>query len=365
MLKQKTKTFKEYLNENPDLYQGTAARNDEATQSVIYDWFQDRRVSSDRHFAKYFRRAINQNYHLYMQRLRIEPGVIGDTGRATNYDWLINQYEEYMNNSVKADSHISDNVSEADRQVNSSNTIQHSGEDKTVSANSSVDTSNSIAKNTGAGVSTGNSHGEQTGAANSSSRTGSVGRANPMTQDFTANDMSYNNGVKGYITDNGSTIEVGEDSSSHTNIKGELDDYKKDFPRLHIQNPTTTSDTYTGGGSLNHAVTDDNTTSNSANSGITDSNATAQNASSGESKNLYGSKQDGAGVSIEHGESIGNTQDASSGVSTDKHIRTGRSGETAEILKNVIEFINRSSSISFLVEKLEPCFINVFDEEED
>ena len=71
---------------------------DDATKSLIYDWFQFREVNDNQKFPLMFKRELARSMRKYNQLLRIEPGqlVQFDDGvyRTVNYDWLIQNYRE-------------------------------------------------------------------------------------------------------------------------------------------------------------------------------------------------------------------------------------------------------------------------------
>lgn len=96
-----SKTFKEFLVDNPTLYNGVGYYSfnnvtqqmdfneiDELTKTFIYDWFQDREVNSDTHFARDFKRELNKDLWQYYQYLRIQ---------LTDFDPLVaDYYEDYL-----------------------------------------------------------------------------------------------------------------------------------------------------------------------------------------------------------------------------------------------------------------------------
>lgn len=96
-----SKTFKEFLVDNPTLYNGVGYYDfnnvtqemdfieiDEITKTFIFDWFQDREVNSDTHFARDFKRELNKDLWQYYQFLRIQ---------LTDFDPLVADYfEDYV-----------------------------------------------------------------------------------------------------------------------------------------------------------------------------------------------------------------------------------------------------------------------------
>lgn len=78
------KAFCADVNENPIL-----AQSDETVQTAVYDWFKYRYIGfedTDK-FLDILQRNVAINYPMYLQKLRIEPGV-------STYDWLVSDYRE-------------------------------------------------------------------------------------------------------------------------------------------------------------------------------------------------------------------------------------------------------------------------------
>lgn len=73
---------------------------DEATRSLIYDWFRYREVNDNELFPNMFYRELSRAMRKYNQLLRIEPGQLvqfeDGVYRSVNYDWLIQNYREHM-----------------------------------------------------------------------------------------------------------------------------------------------------------------------------------------------------------------------------------------------------------------------------
>ena len=115
-----TKTYREYLNENPNLFDGMsefAWNEDEqkyvtvtvkdATKKLIDDWFGTRIVCNDDNFDRFFSRQFNLCALRYSQLSRIE---------LSSFDPLVSDYmeREAINNSNR--------TSSSERDANKSNT---------------------------------------------------------------------------------------------------------------------------------------------------------------------------------------------------------------------------------------------------
>lgn len=93
----KNKTFLEWLSEGhhiPDYV-------DEATASLINDWFCLRRIKN--HFEIFFDRALHLAYPYYMQLLRIDP-------TKSSFDWFVQDYLERQNDTTSSGAQSKDNV---------------------------------------------------------------------------------------------------------------------------------------------------------------------------------------------------------------------------------------------------------------
>lgn len=365
----KTMTFEEILSQNPDIYWNTDMRNDEATQAIIYDWFRFRRVTSNNRFPLYFQRVINRDYTRYLQLLRIEAGKIGETGRATNYDWLVMDYLESLDESAFNQNTKTAKARKETIQYGAGSTTTNSGSDKSASAGKSLSHSEGNSNQNGAASSLGETNGTANAGQTTTAKAGSMARTTPMTQQYSQTQMDFGDDRRGMVvkTDDGYVVGEAEDDSSYPSgeVKGSIRALYRNFPELNIQNPTSVSDSRTINGSISDSTNHGDSRESSATK--TNSNYTDDNNADTAQSNVtnYGrvitaqatgsDVHDGADSGISNQDSAGNK----------KHIHTGRNGEIAEILKNVIEFINKSSACDWYRSQLETCFMQCFDEEED
>ena len=89
-----TKKFSEY--NQTELYSGIDI--DEATQSLIYDWYQFRTVCDDEKFPVFFRRKLERCLHQYLQLCRLENST---------FDPLVASYHERLTeySGLKSETH--------------------------------------------------------------------------------------------------------------------------------------------------------------------------------------------------------------------------------------------------------------------
>lgn len=365
-----TKTYAEFISETPTIFNNTDMSSDTATQTLIYDWFQYRRVSSNTKFPTYFRRVINRDYSRYLQLLRIEAGK-ATNGVVKNYDWLINNYLTSVddNNVVNSSNSNTDatNMSESNTDSNS-NMLSSSSSQTDDSSN--ADTS-SLAETSSSATNSSESSGSTESAAASASRAGSIGRANPMTQDFSNADMSAQDVGGVYVSKHPTTgkLDVQKSVASSgspdpANSIGGVTGLNKNFPDLHIQNPTTTSDSLTNGGSVNESHT--STTGSGSNSGSSDTSAVTSSAQTGTSKSESENSSLTEGRTNNTTTSVGSTgtTNNSNTDAVNNHLHEGQNGNTAPMLLEVIRYIDKSSAFDWFRRQLETCFISVFKEED-
>lgn len=62
-------------------------------RALIHSWYDMRVVCDDNNFPRFFRRELAKDYPIYLQMVRIQPGV--DGGAA--YDWLVQNYAASIN----------------------------------------------------------------------------------------------------------------------------------------------------------------------------------------------------------------------------------------------------------------------------
>lgn len=376
----KTKTFQEIINEVPDLYVDTEAEFDTAFQNAVYDWYRYRRVTSNNRFPLYFQRVLSRDYSRFRQLLRIEAGKIGDSGRPTNYDWLINEYFEEIAEGNEENEVTKANTVSGVKGVGYTETVTHSGVDvqhdetESSSSNSGHSSSNSTITDSTS------SQGNNKSGTSTESRAGALSRSNPSKASYTEgnphtdsnpgnkNSIDYQQNNRGVVYNNNSKFTVGEVSPDNAiydngnNLRG----YHAGFPELRITNPTTASDSLNTSGSVA-----ENTSTNSSSS---------TNTSQSSGNNSGSSSSEGEGTSrFTHGHVIttnrsGNAEtnntttnitEGGTKENTDTVRHSGRHGDIAPMLIDVIKFIDRSSAFDWMRKQLETCFISAFDEEED
>lgn len=384
---EKLKTFQEIIDETPLLYTGTDVANDTATQSVILDWFQYRRVVSNTKFATYFRRVLNRDYSRYVQLLRIEPGKEGDSG-ITNYDWLVTNYAESLTTSTGNTDNVKSGTIDESFNKGNTKTISNGGTDVTVNSGSNAsDYSTNNSYNTTGTI---NSHSDSDSSAGNTAqvRTGVAAKNTPMSQSYDdgletpdatkSKTMREYAKARGFVNkDSDGNITAGirnrksgsgydPDYWDENSADGSIRALGQHFPDLYLDKPSSVSDTFSTNSAVSESAAKENSLSATSDNGT--STEGGYNSSTSENTNVtnYGhtvtESYSGSGD-----KKANNYTEVENGNNTNvnKHIHTGRDGiDTATILSNVISFIDSSSAWDWFRGQLETCFMAVIDEED-
>lgn len=361
-MRAKTKTLAEILSDGYVYPEGV----DDLTKATIFDWFQYRHVTDNERFGTYFNRVLDRDYHRYRQMMRVEPGVQGDSGTYTNFDWLVTEYLERLEQREYNGTREEDNTVEISGTSSGTGSQTHGGTTRTVTDGSGSTTHGltvtSSSTNTGETDST--SHDDS--ASTAETRAGALSRTQPNSQSYTSTQMSANDNRRGYINDKTEGYNAGEKAEpqggwSDDDAESHTVGLHKGFPDLDIKNPTSSSDTHTTAASIgsnkgsNHSETSDTASSTTANSGTDrtthENDTTVTHGQTVSTTNSGTTSQDTTG----HSEST----DESTGTTKTRH--TGRNGEIAEILTKAKGYIESTSAWDWFRGQLETCFMANLD----
>lgn len=295
---------------------------DTALKQTIFDWFQFREVNDNEKFPVFFNRELSISMRKYLQLLRIEPGQTltfpDGTSRVVTYDWMIQQYREQREIGTRAgstnDTEYTDTStygSMVGEKTSTRETDDHEVTDRDVVSNGGyTDSSSSTSKNKG----------KSENSQSSDSMT--LGKSSPQSISYPSATGGMPNGLdwtypstqgenKGTSSANGKTEDEGQTSSSgsgsNNNTVGEDIDRQK-----------TGLDEYT------------------ENSGQTTQGAT----------------------------NTSRINNGSSAESTDRKVmEAGRQIDPATLLENAVSFIQNSSAWKFLYNRLDTCFMGIYEQE--
>lgn len=409
-------TFSEIVEQNPNLYQGTEV--DEATQSLLFDWFQFRQVCDNERFITYYKRKINMEWNHYQELLRIEPGP-----ELSSYDWLVTDYKERQHkNKYNEDNNIKiDTNEEAENNLNgsSTNTIT-SDTDGTHYEKGNITTENSINNTKGEQIDTikgtedsSNVKGQEV---DNSDTTETLTRGQSVKNERTSNGTTKNDGynltysddkrvssvnpmdLQGSITKGEVNVNFDSDNNGENDQPDPIGSVIKDLNwstasaqdegsgfRLDNRNTRdTTSNTETdlttyGEGSDITKTTQNLTSGQRTDTGTKSNNSTNTSGERKDTSETNGTSETENDIQIsqtteENGVAhFENTEKATksgnknetgnrSGFSTDQEITSGRNNQNiATILEDASRFIKNSDAFDWFRKQLEVCFFGIYD----
>lgn len=340
-------TFKEWLAAGNDFTIPEISGIDEsiptATRALIEDWFNARRVLNY-NFPEFLQREINLNYPYYIELLRIDPSV-------SDFDWFVDNYNEREiirsgNDTDTTDT--TDTTTRKGREVfTKTGAINRtrSGNEVEAIAGTETDTQSGTEKDTTKNAT----------AAQSMDRQTAFTRQSPMSAEYS---------TSGSVGE--TALTVGAAGEVYT-IGTPSDSYN----RPNILNPTGTSDGMTESASVNEGATEttheytDRKTTREYN-GRTNTR-TYNNVTDAESYTDYKEERiqgDGAGAEIpteetKHGGTVTHGHDT-----TDHEISTGRNQNPANLLDAARAYIMKSRAWLWFYDKLNDCFLNVYEVED-
>ena len=328
------KTFQEIINEGYE-YPSVV---DETTQGIITSFFCYREISSNKKFVAWFNRELLLNYPYYLQLLRLDPSV-------SDYDWFV---EVYMERELK---HTGSN--------DSTSTAIITGNDKNIREFNNKITNNRIPNLTNETITTyGAKHHEifddttsidTTDNNQGFSRAGALSRVSPMSASYTAEEMKANNADK---------ITVGKQS---------LSGYAKGFPDMDIRNPTQSSDALTTEGKLSAGSNKTNRKTNTPDGNVqwSEGDDKVKITTKGSDENITVSETvTPETVAITKNDSNMTTVEGTNNA-TYRDRYSGRNSLPADVIKSAKTCIQQSVSFNWLRRKLDKCFMQVYDYDED
>lgn len=350
-------TLNEYINDGYTL----PTVLDEATQTLVRDWFGTRYINEDK-FSIYFERECNYAFPRYQQLLRIDPIV-------SEYDWFVEYYREHKTVTTGGGSDVSTGkTTSSGTSNNTGNTTQNTTQSGTTGSQVDVTqntegsgtdtlTHNTTVNDTNSGSSTTDKATSSKSSTINSEATAhdGVSRTVPMSAEYTKTDDSGT-----------STITLG-DETLNIQLHGGM-------VSPQITNPTTsdqTRDASNGGRLSNGSGTDKTTGTNSGEAehkttgtettGKTSTGKTTTGTTgSGTSSNTGKITTDVTGSGSTSGETQTDGTVTHSTNGTTKSQETGRGKTPAEIITEAARAIRSTSAWIWLAEELDKCFIQSY-----
>lgn len=322
---------------------------DDATRQNILNWFKYRKVCDNTQFIPFFQRVIDMNTWQYDQLLRVQ---------SVEFDPMVAEYMERQvlqkgtrsgkggrksttTNDTSTNTEGSASGTSKGKQTNALKTVQ-SGETET---NSSVHVGGDDVTDVNTTVTGGGTVGVEGKSDDEKNMTGSSGHKS-MTGQLPQSSINASGGFPEalnwqYVTQ--------QDENKDTNQSKETD--------KHTDSQTTTrntTDTTSGTTTVTHDVTttghDTGTTTNT-----TDNTGTVSN--DGETQEKHNSVVKNTGTVTVEDETNEDTTD-----NNDTRERyTGRHEAPQDMLDRARSFIMKTNAFVWLIDKLEPCFMSVYD----
>lgn len=348
----------------------------EAEKDVINSWFDYRYVADNDNFVRFFQRVLIRDYGRYRELLRIEPNI-------SKYDWLVQQYMESQtynkgsdvtgNNGTTTDTTSQETTTANTGSVNTNehdlSSVMHvvnanDGENNTIyrdTSHSGADNTTDVSSNTTNGTTHSASSGSDSNDTYNHTNNKTLAKEQPMS-------VTYENGMS--IDDFG-------DIDSHTE-RGNRGVLNWSYPSNQGEQDTRSRDNST----TNYGKVDDSQTNQTSNTSGTNSVMYGHNISeettelkqrhhtenntdtnSGD-KTTTGSTTENGTTNID-GTSTHNTSSETVANRTNltQHINSGRAIDTATLLSQARAYIINSSAMAWLCERLEVCFMGVYNDD--
>ena len=332
-----TKTYSEYIDENPGTYDGIIAyafddlKNDweavavpDTTKATIMDWFKYRTVCDDVKFGTFFKRKMNICALRYANMLRIEMSA---------FDPLV---ADYMETEVKENQTRVSAGTEKNTK-NSTNTND--------STSSSVRTPDLVFNDATAGIS------------NDASNRTTESEANTKDNGESSDNVTHTGST------NGKEAAMGKNAPQSISYANAAAGSIPSLDWQYATNQTQTENTATDTSSDTTAHDDSRTT-------VGTNNGSESGTNHGETSGTNNRTEKGTDTTSGTSKVTNVTTDIASGdkSNTDtadaqkREIHTGRGGLTAQdAFKSAVRYIENSSAFEWLKDELEECFLSVYD----
>lgn len=325
---------------------------DEATKTLINDWFQTREIVDDTYFELYFKRVLNRDYGRYEQILRLEPEL-----QTTEYEWLV---EDYLNTDTthsgsNTQNNTGKNILTHGLTTDETNNISHTG---TVEHKHTQDEATNYDNETGS--SSGNTSENTTRTDNLSESTNSSSDT-LIKQGYKDNQINFNksNPVSISYTDEqiNSALtggQYGVPTPDWHYASGQTQQYNEHIITGSEPDNVTTKNTKSNTGTQSSESSSESSGNTNSKKGYNRNETTTDtyNENTNETKSITNS-----------GDDITNTTSNITGndSSTGNENKQGRHTEISQLLDRAVSFIAKTSAWEWLESRLEVCFMGVYD----
>lgn len=354
-----TKTFKQYLIENPNLYENIEI--DESTKQALFDWFELRFVCDDVYFSKYFRRNLNLNLDRYNKVLRLETADV---------DWFVYNYREKLINFTSNESNDNvRNITSKDThtedllQIRTPNLTETNGGERTITRTPNLETSEEYTDTTtDTGTTTTDLNKTNVFTSNVEDSGNTATNANGSTE-ATSNVKGLNSSLPNSMSFNGSDEDENSFPSFNWKTASGMSESKSNDSTTNTSEATATSSN-TSNTTNNSTDTGETTTTNDLTKETSGSKTTTQTGNEQEvledslTKSYSGSENiKGDNTKIFDYSKDETIKDERELTSSTKDIETGRTDKSpANVISESVRVIYRTSAFEWLKEQLEVCF---------
>lgn len=357
-----TKTFKQYLVENPSLYDGIEI--DDSTKQALFDWFELRFVCDDVYFSKYFRRNLQLNLKRYNEVLRLETA---------KYDWFVYNYNEKLINFESTENNATDrNLKSNDTQTETLNSTrtpnltETNGGERIITRSPNLETTEEYTdtkEDTGTiktqldKTNTFNGKIEDSGTTNSTvNATTSSNNNSKGLNSSLPNSISFTGSSEGTFPNfDWKTASAMNESKGNDSSSSESTSTGSTSTTTNTNNNTTDTGTTTQTNNLN--------VENSGSKTISQTGNEKEILEDSFTKSYTGNEKTmGNNEKINNSERTENINDNRNIATETKDIETGRNGKSpANVIYETVKVIYSTSSFEWLKEKLEVCFWQQID----
>lgn len=359
-----TKTFKQYLVENPSLYDGIEI--DDSTKQALFDWFELRFICDDDNFSRFFRRNLNLNLARYNKALRLETAEV---------DWFVFNYSEKLidfssneTNSNTRNLKAKDTETEDLTQVRTPNLTEKNGGSRTITRTPNLETSEEYTDNIADTGTTTTDLNRTTTITDTGNSTGESEYNSNSTSTGNSNDKNLTSSLPNSISFGGSeTVE-----NSFPNFNWKTASGMNETKATNNSTDSSESNASSSSTSSSNSNTVDAGTTTTTNDLAKETNGSKTTTQTGNEQEVledattkaYSGSENIKGDNLKIFESNRdeNITDSRELTHSTKDIETGRTGESpASVIKESVKVIYNTSAFEWLKEQLEVCFWQQID----
>lgn len=377
--------FSKYMEDNPSFWSDNFPTLPSSVTDIINEYFYYRDICNDTRFTRYFKSKINlkldEFLSLYNKEIEfrgLDPFILQDiertvdTVKKSSIEDILNSIRKFSSEKINTkdltnletrnlENSLSDNNLQTIDKIETKNltdTVDKTGTETNVNSSTFSNTDKKTGEDTLNTKNTGTNTTKNTGTTNTSSNTTNDGtnkfsdypQSDITLTDYLSNQNTISNSsnVASLTTDNTqneTTLDTNVNTVNNYNTTIKTDS-------TNSENNTLTKD-LTDTSTQTGTVKDSGTVDDKRNVSGTDT-GTVTGTVTGTDKNNYTSNSD---------------FDRTDNISTDENVnlilKELRKGNFVDLYRKYYNIVAGLNSVDWLVEQLDPCFIQIFDEEEE